>query len=553
MPSDHRLHPSSILFALAGSLRAFLFPAVVLILTSGRSSPQPSDPGWGPTRWMNRWMPGDFEIANWQFWILLFLIPTTIAALVRYFTFRVRYEGTELVISSGILFRNERHVPYARIQNLDAVRNLAHRLFGVAEVRVETGGGKAPEATISVLHETVFEEMRRRIFAGRDQVIAEDPQASTASQATPESETGLGRRSAPAEVSRTLLYLPLRELLLNGLLENRGMVLVAAAYGVLWEAGLFRSVWEQLTSGAYAPGFLRDTIVTVAAGRLPSAGRIAILLVGVVALLLLVRLLSMAWSFLRLYEFRLTRVGDDLRTEYGLLTRVTTTVPLKRVQSLTVRESPLQRLVTRMSVRVETAGGHGAKHKKQSKDAREWLAPIIRRSAVPALVREVLPGFDLDSVAWQPLHPRAFRRAIKPALLLALIVAAPFVFWFGWIGLFILGITVPSLVTMAWSHVYRTHWALRQGSGQAADEDALVFRSGWMWRQITVVPAAKIQVVATIESPFDRRAAMAGVRVDTAGSMSPVHRISIPYLARETAAMLYERLAAQTAQTAFRW
>ena len=74
-----------------------------------------------------------------------------------------------------------------------------------------------------------------------------------------------------------------------------------------------------------------------------------------------------------------------------------------------------------------------------------------------------------------------------------------------------------------------------------------------MWRQITVVPAAKIQVVATIESPFDRRAAMAGVRVDTAGSMSPVHRISIPYLARETAAMLYERLAAQTAQTAFRW
>src|SRR5678815_1845041 len=244
MPSDHRLHPSSIVFALAGSLRAFLVPAVVLILTSGRSSSQPSDPGWGPTRWMNRWMPGDFEIANWQFWILLFLIPTTIAALVRYFTFRVRYEGTELVISSGILFRNERHVPYARIQNLDAVRNLAHRLFGVAEVRVETGGGKAPEATISVLHETVFEEMRRRIFAGRDQVIAEDPQASTASEATPESETGLGRRSAPAEVSRTLLYLPLRELLLNGLLENRGMVLVAAAYGVLWEAGLFRSVWE---------------------------------------------------------------------------------------------------------------------------------------------------------------------------------------------------------------------------------------------------------------------------------------------------------------------
>jgi len=545
MPSDHRLHPSSVLFALAGSLRAFLVPAVVLILTSGRSSPQPSDPGgWGPARWMNRWMPGDFEIANWQFWILLFLIPATIAALVRYFTFRLRYEGTELVISSGIFFRNERHVPYARIQNLDAVRNVAHRLLGVAEVRVETGGGKAPEATISVLHETVFEEMRRRVFAGRALVAVQEPQPSTTMQETA-AEVERGRRSAECEDGRTLLYLPMRELLLNGLLENRGMVIVAAAYGVLWEAGLFRSVWEQLTSGAYAPGLLRDTIAKVAAGQLPSFGRVAILLVGVIGLLLIVRVLSMVWSFLRLHEFHLTRVGEDLRTEYGLLTRVTTTIPLRRVQSLTIRETPLQRLVDRMSVRVETAGGHGAAHGEHAKQTRESLVPIIRQSAVPALVREVLPGFELDSLAWQPLHPRAFRRAVKPALVLAILTTVPFVFWFGWAGLIVLAITLPWLVTLAWSHVHRTHWA--------ATEDALVLRSGWLWRQITVVPIAKIQVVGRAESPFDRRAAMAGVRVDTAGSASPVHRISIPYLARETAAMLHERLATQTAQTAFRW
>ena len=50
MPSDHRLHPTSILFALAGSLKAFLLPAIVLLLTTGRSSQAPSgrfDPGRG--------------------------------------------------------------------------------------------------------------------------------------------------------------------------------------------------------------------------------------------------------------------------------------------------------------------------------------------------------------------------------------------------------------------------------------------------------------------------------------------------------------------------
>jgi len=153
MPSDHRLHPSSILFALGGSLRSFLVPAVVLMLTSGRSSPAPSGPpGWGPAAWMNRWMPGNFEIANWQFWLLLFLIPATIAALVRYFSFRLHYEGTELVIRSGIIFRNERHVPYARIQNLDATRNVVHRLFRVAQIRVETGGSQVLDLRLGSHH-----------------------------------------------------------------------------------------------------------------------------------------------------------------------------------------------------------------------------------------------------------------------------------------------------------------------------------------------------------------------------------------------------------------
>jgi membrane protein YdbS with pleckstrin-like domain len=55
------------------------------------------------------------------------------------------------------------------------------------------------------------------------------------------------------------------------------------------------------------------------------------------------------------------------------------------------------------------------------------------------------------------------------------------------------------------------------------------------------------------ESPFDRRAAMASVRVDTAGANERSHRIDIPYLPRERAADLQLRLAAQAADSAFHW
>lgn len=535
MPSEHRLHPSSILFALAGSLKAFALPALLVLVTSGRSSPEPEigPPGRGPAAWMNRWMPGDFEIANWQFWLLLFLIPATIAAIVRYLSFRLRYEGTELVIRSGIFFRNERHVPYARIQNLDAVRNVVHRLLGVTEVRVETGGGQAPEATISVLHETVFEEMRRRIFEGRAAI------AGTGAPAVDEAA-----RDEPALESRTLLYLPLRELFLHGVLENRGMLLVAAGYGLLWEAGLFRAVWDRVANGWYGPGLVRDTFRRVAVGEPLPWGQIAVLLVGIVGLLVLVRVLSMIWSGLRLYEFRLSRVGEDLRTEYGLLTRVTATIPLRRVQTVTMRQTPLQRLLHRQSVKVETAGGEGAPE-DGPKRPREWLAPIIRTSAVPALVREVLPGFAIDALDWQPLHARAFRRAVKPALLLAAAIALPNVFIFGWRAFPVVPVAFAWMALATWQHVRHMRWA--------STEDAVVFRSGWLWQNLTIAPVVKIQTVECTESPFDRRTMMARVRVDTAGGRELAHSVAIPYLARDTARALYEHLSTKAAHTTFRW
>ena len=54
------------------------------------------------------------------------------------------------------MFRRVRHIPYSRIQNIDAVQNVLHRVLGVAEVNIETGGGDAAEAKMSVLPLAAF-------------------------------------------------------------------------------------------------------------------------------------------------------------------------------------------------------------------------------------------------------------------------------------------------------------------------------------------------------------------------------------------------------------
>ena len=105
--------------------------------------------------------------SGWETWLLVLFVPAAVASILRYLTFRLRYDNHELVIRSGLIFRRERHVPFSRIQNVDAIQNVVHRLLGVVEVRVETGGGKEEEARLSVLPLAAMHELRDRVFANR--------------------------------------------------------------------------------------------------------------------------------------------------------------------------------------------------------------------------------------------------------------------------------------------------------------------------------------------------------------------------------------------------
>ena len=324
MPSENRLHPSSVLFSLAAQARNLAVPGVLVLFGASRAG------------------------ADWEPWLMLFLIPYSVFALVRYLSFRYRYEPNEIVIRSGLVFRNERHVPYARIQNLDAVQNIAHRLLGVVEVRVQTGGGTEPEVVLSVVPVAALDEMRRRVFEGR---------MSVAAPALPEAGA---EQPLPAEGARLILQLSPRDLLLAGFIENRGVVLIAAGFGVLWEMGFADPMFERIFGeDATGRGIIRQLATAVFGGIGLSPRRVAVTLAAFVGLFIFIRLLSMLWAAVRLYGFRLTRDADDLRIEFGLLTRVAATIPLRRIQTLTIRQGPLHTLFGRVAVKVETAGGHG--------------------------------------------------------------------------------------------------------------------------------------------------------------------------------------------------
>ena len=273
MTSEHRLHPASFLFGIGQRMRALALPLIVVLFSAGTVG------------------------LGWQVWLLFALVPYTIVAIGRALTFRYRYDEHELVIRTGLLFRNERHVPYARIQNVDGVQTVFHRLLKVVDVKVQTAGGNEPEATMSVLPVAAFEEMRQRVFEGRRQAALE-PTAEAAEA---------GDVPAPPP-SKLLLALSPRELLTYGFVEGRGMVVIAAVFGLVWEFGMADSfvpsfepgVPPRPNQGAFRA--LAQSIYTRAGDLFTS---LAVAAVTVVALLVVVRLLSMLWASLRLHGFKL--------------------------------------------------------------------------------------------------------------------------------------------------------------------------------------------------------------------------------------------------------
>jgi putative membrane protein len=512
MVSERRLHPVSFLFALGGHAKELLLPSL-FVLISARS-------GRG----------------NWETWAMVFIVPFAIGAAVRVLSYRYRFAEAELVVRTGFIFRNERHIPYARIQNVDAVQNVLHRALGVAEVRIETGGGSEGEAKMRVVSLGAFRELRDRVFEGRA-TIPGDPsvEVSGVSGGIP------GARSMGAGVE-PILHLPFREVVLCGLIEGRGLVVLSGLFGVLWEAGLIDNVvgtiFGEPTSGR---GAILQMVRAITGQGVPSPGRIGLTLAAFGSFLIVVRGFSAAWAVVTLHGFRLSRAGEDLRLEYGLLTRVTATIPLHRIQALTIQEGPLHRLSGRVSIRVDTAGGEG---EGAAQAQRQRLAPLLRRRDLSDFLRAVLPDQDVD-VTWNAVDPRGFRRELtKSAVvvtLAALVLVWPLRLW-----------TVPAVILLfAWSAVHARKFV--RSLGWATTDRAVLFRSGWLWRNMTVAPLGKIQIVAVHESPFDRRLAMAGVLVDTAGAANQSHRVRIPYLPRDTAERLAAGLAAHAARSTFRW
>jgi putative membrane protein len=408
--------------------------------------------------------PGAVAIALVVGFVLVVFALAFAWELARYRRYDYELTADTFDIRSGVLSRREREIPYERVQNVDIAQNAIQRALGIAAVRLETAGGSGSEANLRYVDRARADRLQDEISRRKRSAGSEDD---------PEAAAG----------GEHLFTLSEREHLVLGVVSADLRLLGVLTVGL--------SVFAPQVARGLAPRY-----------DLVSLFGPAVALAAIAGFWMLSGLLQV----FRYYGFTLRRQGGELRYARGLLQRYTGTIPLGKVQAVTLRENVLARAAGYGSLVIQTAGSAGG-----DGETVQSAVPIGERDRVLALAREIEPFGEL-SLQRPPKRART-RYAVRYALAVLALTAvfrglqavtdmvAPW--YLPLAGLLV----VPVAAHLAWAH-----------RGYHVDDDYVVTRNGFWRRQVVVVPADRVQTVFSSQTVFQRRRRLGSVTVDTAGA-----------------------------------
>lgn len=483
-----RLHPLSWLFVLVLQLRQFAFPLIILLFT-GR---------------------GD----RYELWSLVGVAALAIYSVFQYFTYRYRVLDDELIVRSGVFQKSVRHIPFSRIQNVSITQNVLHRLFNVAEVKLEAAGGVKPEAQMRVLSLADAHELEE-LIRGHAMVA----QMATSAVDTPAADTEILHKLSVIDVVKL------------GLINNRGMLVIGAAVGFSFQ-GAGDLMGSLINKGVkYLFGW-SDSMHLGASGTALSVA------FAIVVFLILVRLFSVLIALLQYYGFSLSQLGRRLTVQRGLLSRLRSSLPLRRIQAYGLSEGWLHRRFNKRSLKVDSAAGVAMN--EENKSPLRDLVPLAEPKEMDELIARFLASDQWPIQTWHSLHKAAWQREFMlPALFVSIAGVAGAFFYPAYAAILVL-LIIPVLFLRA--KVWSAHAAF------AHTDHLIAVREGWLSREWRFAEISKLQGLSLREGILDRRYGMASLYLDTAGAQAMSSTFRIPYLPREQANILMAQLSTKISQ-----
>jgi putative membrane protein len=374
------------------------------------------------------------------------------------------FEEDSLKITHGVFRRKERDIPYRRIQNVNIKKNIVQRVLAIAKVDFETAGGSGTEASLKYVKKEEAKNIQKKVKEfkrGTEEEELEDD-----------------------EKREKLFELSSRDLIAYSFLSVnvRSIAIALTAFG------LFSGLGAGLAEGiSFAP----------------------VLVFSVIALTVLTGfwIFNAASNYLQYYDFKLWREKDTLEYERGLLNRSEGSIPVEKVQGVSIEENFLKRQIDYATMKIETAGLSNEQQVKSD----EVAVPLAKRDTVINFAQRLEPFESLDI---ESIPPRARRRYIgRYSITLGLLLSGGFLLD-SFVTPFNYGLLMAILpVTFIAAHL---KWI---NKGYQLQEDHFISMNGFWSRRTAVTPYYRVQNLIQTETIFQRRWNLSSLTLDTAGNL----------------------------------
>jgi putative membrane protein len=199
---------------------------------------------------------------------------------------RTRYviDATEIRVESGLIWRNSRRVPFERIQSIDIAEPLLARVFGLAELRIDSAGGRDARTALRFLRLQECRALRGLLLDKARGIVASEPTERT-------------------EASEVVALVSPARLVLGTVLTLDFVGALLGTIGILAAASFVHQVPALLGGIVPLGSWLMQIVVTRVFAQ---------------------------------WDFRLLKTANGLRIERGLLSRTSQSIPFDRGQRLEI-------------------------------------------------------------------------------------------------------------------------------------------------------------------------------------------------------------------------
>ncbi len=414
---------------------------------------------------------------------LIFIVPV---AVLNYYFYKYKISETEVTIKSGVLAKKQRVIPLSKIQNINIEQNFLQKILRITQLKLETAGDATSEASLQFISFKEAENIQEYIQAKKESLSDEIKETIPGTSDTVEIDKESNKEAKSDEIFR----LSSRELLRFGMLRFRPVVLLFMSWLYSFaQPILFTSESNEFD---HIIDFFKSLEQT----------ELILYIVGLLfAVVITSWIADIALTFNKYYKFNLRLAKNKLHTSFGFTSTKKGTIPLKRLQSLTLRTNVIKKKFDFYSLDIQTAG-FGENSIKP-----EAVVPFSKREKILALIRDIF-NFEIPEKLNQ-ISPLSVRRAFFKLAL----------FWTFTLGItsflaeyyVLLGIVIyPLLYWYAYKRFINR--------GYIISGDKLAVKQGVFFKSLTVIPIRKIQTFRIHQTIFQRRLGLATINVDTAAA-----------------------------------